>query len=70
MASSNRKPAFLQTSQSVEIFVQELSVQGGALQVYDWELHLCEERDLEPDAYTTSCMAFLNGMALADINIP
>ena len=70
VASSNWKAAFSRTSQNVETFVQELSVQGGALQVYDWELHLCKERDLEPDAYTTSCMAFLKGMALADSNIP
>ena len=45
-------------------------MQGGTLQVFDAQNFLCEQHVLEPDAYTTSCMAFLTGMIHDDSNIP
>lgn len=41
-------------------------MQGGNLQVFDAQQFLRAEHVVEPDAYTTSCMAFLTGMIHGD----
>lgn len=44
-------------------------VQGGTLEVFGPELYLSQQHSLEPDAYTTGCLAFLAGMILDDYHI-
>lgn len=62
------RPCVPQTGLSSEHHL--LSVQAGSLQVFDLHHDLRENHILQPDAYTTSCMAFFPGMIPADGSTP